>query len=252
MGFCPFRSTRYYRPDTINISQKTVTGELVDYNGDPPSAASDGLAFQIDSIDAGIDTVNGTEIVTTVDCVQNTTCQIWDDVNSRCGMLVSNTIIAPTDESNHLLANLEGVIGKLSQRDSGNTLVQYLKTILGVDGESRESLMKIIEHIHNMHDHPVLHNSFGGAYNNTTHGDYIGGIPPAATLMQEYLTNSDQDNISVATLQTVNASITGSIYGLYFRITEDANIPPMLKAIHTNPDFPTGTPEITWVQYISL
>ncbi len=236
---CPHMS--YYQYNTISVSAKPVSGSVV--------TGSEAMAFQITSIDGGSDTINGAWVWK--DCI-TTDCKIWDATNGRCGMQVTDTIVAPSDESNHIIANLEGVVGKIAQLDVGNTLIQYLQKILGIDGEARESLMKIVEHKHNMHSHPYLHDSSVMSYNNIIHGDIAGG-PAANVLMTEYLNSEDTDKITIVSLQSLNPEITGSIYGKHFKIREDdQQCPEILKSIHRNPEFPVNRPLLSWPQYSSL
>jgi hypothetical protein len=47
------------------------------------------------------------DIFTTIPCPQSTDCQLWDDENQRCGMMVSDTIIRPENTHQSLMTYFE-------------------------------------------------------------------------------------------------------------------------------------------------
>ena len=84
-----------------------------------------------------------------VECI-GSSCQIWDSTNSRCGMLVSNTIVnIPVNQTTTLITLLESVLGKASERDSSKSIVVWLKDIIGITSErdSSKSFMSWLKDI---------------------------------------------------------------------------------------------------------
>jgi len=159
-----------------------------------------------------------------VSCL-GSSCQIWDSTNSRCGMLVSNTIKNTTDETVSLIKHLEDTVGKPSERDDSNTLLKWLQEVVGVIADidnipshtsgtcsycnQPSTLLEMIQHV------------------NKDHWDVGSGaaMPYAAILMSEYQANEDMDNNS-------------KVYGFDFKINVDDNEkPPMLKGMEDHPDF---------------
>jgi len=157
----------------------------------------------------------------------------------------------------------KNLFGIKSERDNDDTnpmsLVTYLKTIVGKFKELGEylnehhSFASYTEHIHNQHHHNLIHHIDSGFQTSPTGRVWIGGPPEAVNLMTEYTSNSDRDQIPVATLQTINANISGSIYGFHFSIsTADGQCPPVLAGLQGNPSFPQNLPQVTWEQYMDL
>lgn len=84
--YCPFM-TRYV-PTTISTGVKTATGHT--------GGSGDGTYWILDQINAGTDTPNYE--LSYVECM-TTNCQIWDTVNSQCGMLTSRYLHNPNAPS---------------------------------------------------------------------------------------------------------------------------------------------------------
>ena len=174
------------------------------------------------------------------DCIEDK-CQLWDDDNSRCGALVSNTIKQPTNEVGTLIQYFESVLGKPSERDASSSLVSYLKNILGLSTEKNSaegtgsSLLREVNHIHGAHYHCVKHDC---PTIPTTCGIYLNcqGNGPAGMLMNEFTSNADMDG-------------NGKIYGIDFIIKDDENKPPNLIAIENNPEWVTPPTVVEWQDY---
>ena len=66
-----------------------------------------------------------------------------------------------------------------------------------------------------------------------------GGAPAAAKLINEFMGSEDLDE-------------NGQVYGKDFMIDpEDEDIPPMLKQIHSNPDFVEPETKMSWADYLA-
>jgi len=173
-----------------------------------------------------------------VSCI-GAACQIWDTTNSRCGMLVSNTIMdSPTNETDTLITLLEGVMGKISELDASNSITKWLQEVIGTTTESGEAI--------------PTHNAITGEacyecgndskvvnilkHQDSDHGNMGASIPVAATLIMEYQARQDLDGNT-------------KIFGFDFKCITD--IPPMLENIEGVPDWVEPAEATTWAEYLA-
>lgn len=185
---------------------------------------------------------------------------MWDSVNTRCAMQVSDTIRQPDNETTSLIAMLEAVLGRESEKDAGNSLLVYLQDILGVNSEKDagnsllsflqdilgvdaektaaegigSSLLKVLNHMHGAHWHQEDHrcDEIPVGCGSFTFG---AGAPYAAKLVNEYMAYEDLDD-------------NGFIYGRDFKIKDSGDKPPMLFCIEDNPAWIDPPIEISWVE----
>jgi len=155
-----------------------------------------------------------------VQCPQDTTCQVWDSTNNRCGAQVSDTIV---DES----------------ANGTDTLITLLEAVLGSvadKGGESESLYTIERHIHDGHWHNAEQH---GVDEFSVEGSIALGstVPQASILINEYMGNEDLDANS-------------AIYGFDFMIQDSAEKPPMLTAIESNPSWTDPPSAISWEDYL--
>lgn len=176
--------------------------------------------------------------LTQVSCL-GASCQIWDATNSRCGMLVTDTIMdSPTNETDTLITLLEGVMGKISELDSSNSLTTYFQNVIGTSAEAAVVIPSHPDGCTECGNPANLVNS--GKHINTDHYDEMGASPPyAAILITEYMANEERDG-------------NAKIYGYDFKIrADDDDKPKMLKGIETSPDW-TEPPEIVdWADLLA-
>ncbi len=192
------------------------------------------------------------------DCIEEQ-CQIWDSVNGRCGNKVSDTIKEPSNENNNLLTMLEEVIGKKVNRDAGKSIVSYLNSIFGIEGEkdgslltylqnivgdsyekstaegTGSSLLRELNHMHSAHWHPEEHKCEEIPVLCGTSVSGLGGFgtPYATVLIAEYMGRQDLD-------------ANDFIYGFHFMIEDSETKPLMLKAIEAAPEWIDPVIKISW------
>jgi hypothetical protein len=167
-------------------------------------------------------------------------CELWDTVNIRCGAKVSDTIRDDgVNENTTLITMLEKVIGKESERDINNSIIQYLNNIVGIDGDKESiggSILTELNHMHTSHWHPKEHDYteltlFSGGY--ASGGTGGGGSPFATTLIAEFVGNQYLDG-------------NGKIYGKDFMITDSADKPKMLNSLELGPDWIDPAVSVIW------
>lgn len=143
-------------------------------------------------------------------------CNLWDSVNERCGMKITDLTLNNIDEN-------------------PDSIINIIKIVLGTYGDARVSLLNGIEHIHNQHMHSRIHGpeAYGLTYGATT------TAPPYATmLLNEFMNGQDIDG-------------NGLLYGTDFYIRDSTGKPKTLKMIESNPDWSTPTTSMTWVEYLA-
>ncbi len=190
-------------------------------------------------------------------------CQVWDSINSRCGTQVTDTIKTPSTENNNLLTMLEGVIGKIAEKDNNNSLIEYLQNVFGTNADKDanqsllsflsnivgkdsellgddQSMLKIMKHIHDSHYHMYRHwvDELYTSKGNIT-GFGIQGVPLAAILLQEHLQEEDLDS-------------NGEIFVRDFIIDQnDEDCPFLLKTYLDGVAIEEGVPIRSWASYES-
>jgi len=190
------------------------------------------------------------------DCI-GSQCQIWDDVNNRCGAQVSDTIqnkntnnlplidslLGNPDNRNHdsLINYLQNIIGIDSERDNNASIIKYLQNVMGkedekdtIDGVDGSSLLRNINHVHSSHWHPHYHT----CEEIPTKGGYPSGhnnfsTPYATVLITEYMSSQDLDG-------------NGFIYGKDFMISDSIDKPIMIKSVEMSPEWEDPDISVSW------
>ena len=158
------------------------------------------------------------------DCIEEK-CQLWDNINKRCGAKVSDTVRSePDNEIPTLITMLETVLGKLSEKGEAAT---------------GESILVHVNHEHDSHKHAFRHL----CQEIPTHcGKSVGGastsVSPSTTLMMEFQGNQDIDD-------------NGLIYGRDFKISESLEKPSILRSIENSPYWMEPNLSISWSSYLA-
>lgn len=171
-----------------------------------------------------------------VDCKQSS-CEIWDSINNRCGTKVSDLIATPTNENQNIISYLEDVLGKTSERDENNSLLLYLQNVLGKNQDIDvaaigNNILTLCNHKHDSHLHQIVHevNNIPADGGNPSIVDVDAPPPYANSLVSEFVGNQDMD-------------YNGMIYGFDFKIEDGPDKPPMLQGLETQPTWPN--PSVT-------
>lgn len=171
MAICPFLS---YKQDRVDLATRDVFGRVFDDTGAeigsghdwssfpgwnrttndaiylpeqmyPSGSAKDVIVYLTGSGGAGQFDSTGT-----FHCYQSSECQLWDDINDRCGARSSDFIRnTATVESDAVVNLIKGVVGDYSERDNSNSIVAWLQEILGTMSE-RDSGSSILTFMKNM------------------------------------------------------------------------------------------------------
>jgi len=188
-------------------------------------------------------------------------CKIWDFDNGRCGAKTADFIKQPSTEDKSLMSQLENTLGKTSERDTNNSIIEYFKSIVGqivekdggrslvaylknIVGNGLEktsaertgiSLLRELNHMHGAHWHPSPHECHqipvGCGHSNPGFATF--GTPYATVLIAEYMSNQDLDD-------------NDFIYGKEFMIADGYEKPLMLKPIEVTPEWEDPPIVIEW------
>jgi len=163
-------------------------------------------------------------------CYEGGECQLWDGINRRCGMKVSDAVVN-SDSTNNIPVQLQ----QLEQ------ILEWANYIVGnsddfdTTAEHRiGSILRTITHEHNYHSHAIDPDH----EHDTTDPTVI-----ATTLVNEFISNYDMDG---------GKGPGDSVYGRDFMITEDDECPPIVKAIHGHEDWEDPLVSYTWSEYLAL
>jgi len=173
-----------------------------------------------------------------VECI-TTDCQIWDASNGQCGMRVSDSIKSPSNETSVLINLFEGVLGKLSERDDSNSMVTWIKEVIGEIADI-DNIPSHIKGTCNYCNQPAKVIDMI-QHVNQDHWDIGSGasMPYAAILMSEYQANEDMDSNS-------------KVYGFDFKINiDDPEKPPMLMGMEDHPRFVEPPLIVDWIPLLT-
>ena len=172
-------------------------------------------------------------------------CEIWDDINNRCGTKVSDLIRTSTNENQDIISYLEDVLGKKSERDENNSFTTYIQDVLGKNEDKElavngETILTLVNHKHDSHLHQIVHevNNIPADGGNPSQIDVDAPPPYAATLINEFVGNQDMD-------------YDGMVYGFDFKIEDGSDKPPMLQGLETQPTWPDPSVTMTWEDYLN-
>jgi len=188
-------------------------------------------------------------------------CKVWDFDNERCGVKTADFIKQPLTEDKSLMSQLENTLGKTSERDTNNSIIEYFKGIIGqvierdsgrsiiaylqdILGNNMEkasaegtgsSLLRELNHMHGAHWHPSAHDCaeipIGCGTSNLGFATF--GTPFATVLVAEYMGGQDLDD-------------NGFVYGKEFMIADGYDKPLMLKPIEVTPEWEDPPIIIEW------
>lgn len=234
MNICPFMvvSQSIAGSPPVPIYDKGSTEYVSHVSGQPLLVSDEGVIVSRvkDANGVALDDVK----IIYHECLQSK-CQLWDSINSRCGAQVSDTIRNSANETDTLITLLEGVLGKVSEKDG--SLLVFLQNILGDSTEksaavTSNSLIELLNHIHASHYHSSSHEC---PQIPATCGTYTfgGSVPYAAKLVNEFAAYEDLDG-------------NNYIYGKDFKVADSSDKPPMLIAIEENPIWVDPSLEVSW------
>jgi hypothetical protein len=212
-------------------------------------------------------------------CVESE-CQIWDAVNNRCGMQITDTIRNPENETGTLISMLETVVGKGSERDSNHSLVSYLQDVVGVHSEKDEdrSLIEFLQKIVGVNAEKdvgqslmvFLQNMIGSSDEkdaaegtgsslikvaNHIHGAHWHSIGHECSEIPAECGSFLFGSSAPYAAKLINEYMAyedldgnGLIYGRDFKVKSSNDKPPMLLSIEDSPIWVNPEIEVSWVE----